>query len=217
MIRRACPPPRKPPPPRTKNALKRRAQVHYLVLTEGLTANQIGARLNCSPHTVKDDIRAMSSDTAFWLDAQARAGWGIQVQNMVSAAFNDIARLETMAAHIERDEKRMADEEAPTVPENPYDAKTEPREYLEFQRNAIQMEIARNTRRHHYGEYASLLNAVNRTRMTIKEFMDDLPLYAKVQELQLWLEQHEPLRPAGPSAVKTARAALPHKEVPDKK
>ena len=100
-----------------------------------------------------------------------------------------------MASLIEKDEKAASQAEEEPPPANPYDPKEEAPLYLEFQRNLTQMEMAKNSRRHHYGEYASIMNAINRNRALIKDFMDDLPLYRKVMELQAWMEQHEQLRP----------------------
>ena len=202
-----------PPTPSQKRTIERRARVHYLVLTEGLTAPAIAARLDCSATTVKADIRALTEDSRFWLDAETRAGWGVQVQHMVTTAFADIGRLSAMAAYIERDEKRMDNEDPPAPDPNPYDPKTEARSYLEYQRNEVQMEMARNSRRHHFGEYATIMNAIARQRSLIKDFMDDLPMYRKVQELQLWVEQHETLRTDAPPDG-TPETSLPALDAP---
>ena len=180
---------------RQLRTVKRRAKVHYLVLTEGLTVPQIAERLGCAQGSVRADIAALTKDSTFWLDAEMRAGWGIQVQHMVTSTFQDISRLSAMASLIEKDEKAASQAEEEPPPANPYDPKEEAPLYLEFQRNLTQMEMAKNSRRHHYGEYASIMNAINRNRALIKDFMDDLPLYRKVMELQAWMEQHEQLRP----------------------
>lgn len=40
--------------------------------------------------------------------------------------------------------------------------------------------------------YAQLQNAITNKRRFIKDFMDDLPLYRKMQSLARWVEEHQP-------------------------
>ena len=179
--------PQKRPSLSQRKTLVRREQVHYLILTEGLNANQIATKLDHDYNTIKLDIEALTEDSDFWLNAQTRAGWAIQTKNIISSTFEEIKRLNGQLELIESE----ADDDNYNFPKNPYHHKTEKEDFLKYadiERKAYQ---AFQQRQKHYGEYAHLQNAITHKKNLIKEFMEELPLYYKVQELDRWIQAHQ--------------------------
>ena len=165
-----------------RKTLIRREQVHYLILTEGLNANQIAAKLNHDYNTIKTDVEALTEDSDFWLNAQVRAGWVIQTKNILASTFEEIKRINAQLEEIEQE----AQDNNFQFPDNPYNEQDDPANFLKYADIQRKAYAAFHMRNKHYGEYAHLQNAITNKKNLIKQFMEDLPLYYKTQRLERW-------------------------------
>lgn len=83
--------------------LERRQKLKELLLTEGLSINQMAKRIGCNRKTASDDINVLIADVEFWLQNHSSFAWLQTLKDMFLQTNEEISELRKRALQAESD------------------------------------------------------------------------------------------------------------------